>query len=104
MARNAYYIEMDGTKHAWYADDAQYPSGLLTKINAKKASATESGLVFGANIPRKPKIRLNLENKKSYTVFCNTDKLDNVIGKNDLKGLSYRGSKVRTAGIAGNSR
>ncbi|TAE54904.1 MAG: hypothetical protein EAZ76_07995 [Nostocales cyanobacterium] len=90
------YIEMKGGgssfKYAWHA--VSYGS-IAAKLGIKVAKPTEQGLVFGANSPKPPEIRIsyykqgNKGDTGSTTRFCALDKLDDV-----LNG-SIRGQQIK---------
>ena len=91
-----HYIAMKGGgsnfKYAWHA--VSYGS-ISNALGIKVASPSEQGLVFGANSPKPPEIRISYFKKGnkgetgSTTRFCALDKLDDV-----LNG-SLRGKQIK---------
>ena len=107
MARAVFYVEVSGSKLAWNADDQKYTSAVNTELGIKKAVAATRGLVFGANQPRLPRLRLNFEGgllgarPGSQIVFCAPSKVANCTVDNKLKGKSSNGKRIKSASVVG---
>jgi hypothetical protein len=90
-----YYVEMQQGqsryKHAWTTRKEAY-NGIANQLGVKLAGTNEPGLVFGANSPSPPVVRISFKvgtgsNAKisSVTRICAPDKLEDVL-KNQLQG------------------
>jgi hypothetical protein len=125
MARKTYYIEISGSKLAWEANENKYKN-IASELGIKVANNSTTGLVFGANRPRMPRLRLNFEatnanaggsitpttgvtvnlsasfgRRGSQVVFCAPDKVKNVTVDNKLKGKTSNGKKIKSASLVG---
>lgn len=115
MSREAFYIEVDGSKLAWYAKEEKYTSAIRTILGIKKATNTTKGLIFGANQPRMPRLRLNFEagtqtslnrgglssGRRSQIVFCAPDKVKDCTIDNKLKGKASNSYTIKSASLVG---
>jgi hypothetical protein len=125
MARKTYYIEISGSKLAWEANENKYKN-IYTELGIKLANNSTTGLVFGANRPRMPRMRLNFESsggisasgsantsgvngsvgagsggRSSQVVFCAPDKVKACTVDNKLKGKLSNGKKIKSASLVG---
>ena len=102
---NIYYINLNGGggatfKYAWYAEGAKYDA-IAAALGITAAGANETGLVFGANNPKPPVVRLNLEDggglaAGSQTVFVDPANYGAVLG-GSLNGQTTNGKTIRSA-------
>jgi hypothetical protein len=93
--RNIYYVKLGPVKFAWRATDAQYPSDFLSALGVSKAKDTDDALVFGADSPRPPRVRINLKGSKPAIIrFCSPDKLESLTVKGSLNAKKYKGTDV----------
>lgn len=99
-----YYINLNGGggstfKYAWYATTEKY-DGIATDAGITKAGANETGLVFGANSPKPPSVRLNLEASGvaagSQTIFVDPANYAAVLG-GSLNGKQTNNKTIRSA-------
>lgn len=99
-----------GFKFGWNAPESAY-DGILDETGVVKLAgenaineSDRSNIIFGANSPRPPKIRISYldrdlgggtsnDNIKSVTRFCAPDKLDGVLGGNlNTKQVNVNGT------------
>lgn len=99
-AQTVYYISSQGIKFAWRAPAAKYTS-LLATIGARKAGTNETGLVFGANQPRLPRLRVNLKGGKSQIIFCSPDKTADCTIGNKLRGKKTNNLTIESCSYIG---
>ncbi len=85
-----YYIEIGTIKYGWRSTK-DYSS----KVGQAKKAEGVSGVSFGANSPKPPKVRCKLANGKTVSFFISS-KVD--ISK--LPGQSVGGSKIVSASYA----
>ena len=108
MARKTYYIPIGKINYAWTADEEKYKN-IASVCGIKTASSSTKDLVFGANKPKPPRVRLNFEDggtggnvcRGSQIVFCAIDKLEDVVSGNKLVGKKSNGFKIRSASMIG---
>ncbi|QYO68201.1 hypothetical protein [Leptolyngbya sp. 7M] len=100
MAQTIYYIQVEGAKIAWRADDSKY-KGILSTIGAKKAGKNEKGLVFGVNQPRLPRLRINYKDGDGAKIFCSPDKTKDCTFGNKLRGKKSNGKTIESASFIG---
>lgn len=124
MARKTYYVEVAGSKLAWTAEENKYKN-IAGELGVKLANNSTTGLVFGVNSPRLPRIRLNFEKTGaagasaspttgvtvnlavgggrpgSQIVFCAPDKVKGVTFDRKLAGKTSNGKKIKSCSMIG---
>lgn len=95
MARKTYYIEISGSKLAWEANENKYKN-IYTELGIKLANNSTTGLVFGANRPRMPRMRLNFESSGGISASgsANTSGVNGSVGAGS-GGVVLKLSSVR---------
>ena len=82
MARDAKYqiwkITINGVKYAWRGPKDLY-DGVEAACGVKKAGDNEKNLVFGANMPKPPRLRFNLANGKSKLLRVDPSKVESLM-------------------------
>ena len=80
------YVTLNGIKYAWQF--SRIPASLTgvdtSALGIQDASATESGLVFGASFPKPPKVKKEVNDTDdptvdSFSTFCDPSRLDSAI-------------------------
>lgn len=108
MALTTWYIEIGDVKYAWRAENDKYKD-IAAACGIKKADDKTNNLVFGANIPKPVRVRLNFKpgiagnlgtDPSSQIIFCDSTKLDSVLGKG-LAGKKSNGRTIATATLPG---
>lgn len=103
MARVTYFIPLNvggsTVKYAWDADDNKYQT-IAADLGITAAGPGEPGLVFGANSPKPPKIRINFEDGGSQLVFCDPNQMASVLG-GSVSGKTSNGRTISKAGVIG---
>lgn len=108
MARVTYYIKIGEVKYAWRAEEDKYKN-IAKKCGIIKAKDKEANLVFGANQPKPPRLRLNFKkgiagnlgaDQGSQIIFCSAANLNACLGKG-LAGLKSNGFTIDTTAIPG---
>lgn len=102
-----------GFKFAFRAPRNKY-NGILREIGATRAKNNERDLVFGANQPRLPRVRINFEKtaaqsragagtarSDSQIIFCDPRKIAEVTVGNSLRGKRSNGRRIASASVVG---
>jgi len=119
MASSRYYVRIGGAvgdvgeiKYGFVSPENAY-EGIADELGVKEIAQNEDakGIVFGANYPKPPKVRINFsftegtqEKRGSATRFCDTDKLGQVLnGALNDKTITVRGRscKIESVSIPG---
>ncbi|NJL48732.1 MAG: hypothetical protein HC929_16190 [Leptolyngbyaceae cyanobacterium SM2_5_2] len=94
-----YYIELGGINYGFAVPKDSY-KGIETLLGVKKVASNTKNVVYGANSPKPPRVRIRTENGKSYTRFIDSKKIDSAIVDSGLIGKTLRGSRIVSASIA----
>lgn len=99
MAREAksskYYIEMKTLKYGWTAPKDTY-KGIADELGVKEAKAGDKGITYGGNV-KPPKVRLNLEDGKTITRFCDPDNIEEVVVNDALTNKKFNNKTICSA-------
>ena len=86
----AYYILLGQTKYAWNST-----KDYSLKLGGAKKASGVTGLSFGINSPKPPRVKASLENGKIIQFF-----VDPATKLSDISGKTIAGSKVKTVSYA----
>ena len=80
----------NATKWGW---ERLHPPGanILKALGIEKVKKNTSGVVYGANKPRPPQVKVNFEGGGSTTMFCNPLNFANVTLGSPLRGKKFGG-------------
>lgn len=101
MARkpaDRYYIQLGGINYGFAVPKDSY-KGLETTLGVKKVTGSTKNVVYGANSPKPPRVRIRTEKGKTYTRFIDDSKIKSAIIDSGLKGKTFKGSKIASASL-----
>lgn len=103
MPRATYFVDVSANgvsfKYAWHSTTEKYDT-IAAAAGLTKAGNGEPGLVFGANKPKPPRVRLNFDDGTSQVIFCSPGEYFNILG-GSLNGSSSNGRNILSAGAIG---
>jgi hypothetical protein len=88
-----WYIAFNEARFGWNAAANDY-GGAEDAFGVKDATGVK-GVLYGANTPKPPKVRISTDKDKTYVRYCDPAKLGSVLGT-ALAGTSFKGGLIKS--------